>query len=160
VAFTVLPPRPFGEAYRHFDNHVQLQETGDHYTAKLSLISELPQEGTIVYAELFRHLQYYLPQYHTFLPPDLRRSSPGVVNSVVSVRNGNMEYGNDVEVQDLIPADTRRIVSYDLQPETILVDRALVEKRSKNGHSIEVITIPDDYSALWTLDGLLVEARE
>lgn len=160
VVFTVLPEYPLGETYRRFDNYESLEQRIYHYRAKLSLVNELPVEGTIVYAILYRHLQYYLPQYHTMFPPRPQRDNPDVVETTLSIQNGKAEYRHNVDVKGLVPPATRNIVFFDLPPEAIIADQSLVEKRSKNGQTIEVISIPSSYSALWTRDGLLVRAQE
>lgn len=160
VLFTLLSPRPFGERYRHFDNYAQLEQNLDFYRAKLALVRQVPEEGTIIYAQLFRHLQYYLPQYHTFAPPRLYPDNPNMVRSTLSIRDGRSEQWDDIDVKSLIPAGTKTIVFFDLPSEAILADRALVEKRTKDGQSIEIISVPDNYSTLWTPGGLLIQARD
>jgi hypothetical protein len=153
VVFIWLPQHPFGESYRRFDNRDCIVSIDDYYRTKLSLMSEVPVEGTIVYANAFRHLQYYLPQYHTFSPPDLRRSDPSVVRSILSIDNGMMEAWQEVDVTTIVPPETERIVLFDLPPEILLTDHAVVEKSEKE-YTIYVIPIPAGYWPLWTLEGL------
>jgi len=160
LVFTVLPPYPFGEAYRRFDNYARLEENLDYYRAKLSLVSEIPVEGTVVYADFYRHPQYYLPQYHVFSLPRFDPDGPSSVASIVAIHDGRIEGWRDVDVTTLIPPGTKRVVLFDLPPEIILGDQALVEKRSKNGYSIEIVSIPDAYRGLWTQRGLLIEAQK
>jgi hypothetical protein len=160
AVFTVLPEYPLGETYRRFDNYEGLEEKVKCYRAKLSLVNELPVEGTIVYAISFRHLQYYLPQYHTMLPPRPQRDNPDLLESTLSIQNGKVESRRNVDVKGLIPPATRHVVFFDLPPEAVSADQSLVEERSKDGQSIQIISIPASYSALWTRDGLLVRAQE
>ena len=158
--FTFLPQYPFGESYRRFDNRETVTSISDYYRTKLSLVSESPVEGTIVYANAFRHLQYYLPQYRSFSPPSLRRSDPSLVRSIISIDNGVMEAWEEVDVTTLVPPGTERIVFFDLPPEILLADHALVEEKSEGGHTICVIAVPAGYRPLWTPDGLSLKANE
>ncbi len=158
--FTILPQYPFGEHYRRFDNHETVDSIANYYQTRLSLVSEVPVEGTIVYANAFRHIQYYLPEYRTFSPPSLRRSDPTIVKSIVSIENGEMEVWNMRDVTTLIPPETERIVFFDLPPEILLADQALVEERSENGYTIQIISVPPNYKALWTLEGLSLNVHE
>ena len=158
--FAFLPQYPFGEFYRRFDNHESVTSISDYYRTKLSLMSQIPVEGTIVYANAFRHLQYYLPQYRTFSPPSLWRSDPTLVRSVISIDNGVMEAWEEVDVTTLVPSGTERIVFFDLPLEMLLVDRALVEEKSENEHTIYVVSVPTNHQSLWTLDGLSLKANE
>ncbi len=158
--FTLLPQYPFGESYRRFDNRETVVSISDYYRTQLSLMRQVPAEGTIVYAGAFRHLQYYLPQYRAFSPPRLKRSDPSVVKSIISIDNGVMEAWQGVDVTTLVPMGTERIVLFDLPPETLTVGWALVEKRSGNGHGIYIVNVPPGHSALWTLDGLSLESVE
>ena len=158
--FAFLPQYPFGEFYRRFDNHETAASISDYYRTKLSLMSEVPVEGTIVYANAFRHLQYYLPQYRTFSPPSLWRSDLTLVRSVISIDNGVMEAWEEVDVTTLVPSGTERIVFFDLPLEMLLVDRALVEEKSENEHTIYVVSVPTGHQSLWTLDGLSLKVNE
>ena len=160
VIFTVLPPYPFGEFYRRFDSYERVVGFADYYRTKLSLVSEIPVEGTVVYANDFRHLQYYLPQYRTFSPPSLHRNNPSIVRSIISIENGMAEAWNEVEVTTLVPPETERIVFFDLPSEMLSTDQVLVEERSENGYTIQVVSIPANYRALWTLEGLSLKAHE
>ena len=154
AAFTILPQQPFGKRYRYFDNRISITSTNAYHRAKLDLVSELPVEGTIVYANAFRHLQYYLPAYRAFSFPLLRRSDPSVVKSAVSLENGNMETWTNIATTSLVPPDTERIVFLDLPLDLALVDHALVQEREKNGQTIYIISLPPGQQAQWTLDGL------
>lgn len=157
--FTILPQYPFGEHYRRFDNYDSILSLDRYYRAKLFLVSQVPVGGTVVYANAFRHLQYYLPQYRTFSPPSLRRSDPNVAKSIVSVERGAMQVWNDVNVATLVPAGTERIVLFDL-PGVIQAEPALVEEHSKDGCSIQILSVPAHYRVLWTLEGLSLQAHE
>jgi len=139
--FTILPQYPFGEHYRRFDNHETVDSIADYYRVKLSLVSEVPE-------------------YRTFSPPSLRRSDPTIVKSIVSIENGEMEVWNMRDVTTLIPPETERIVFFDLPPEILLADQALVEERSENGYTIQIISVPPNYKALWTLEGLSLNVHE
>lgn len=158
--FAFLPQYPFGEHYRRFDNHESVASITDYYRIKLSLMSQVPVEGTIVYANAFRYLQYYLPQYRTFSLPSLRRSDPSLVRSIVSVDNGVMETWEEVDVTALVPPGTERIVLFDLPPEILLTDQALIEARSDNGYVIYIVSLGADHRPLWTLDGLSLSTAE
>jgi len=161
--FTVLPQYPLGESYRRFDNHESVVRIADCYRNRLSLVGEIPVEGTIIYANDFRHLQYYLPQYRTFSPPSLRSGNPSIVRSIISIENGLVETWNEVDVTTLVPPGTERIVFFDLPSDMLFADQALVEERSglsPSGCTIQVVSIPENYRALWTPKGLLVEANE
>ena len=158
--FTVLPQYPFGSAYRRFDNHESVAAIADYYQSKLALLEQVPVKGTIVYANAFRHLQYYTPQYRAFSAPALLRSDPGLVKSVVSLQDGVMENWTGVDVTTLVSPETVRIVFFDLPLEILLADPALVQEYSKNGHTIQVISIPANATALWTQEGLAINAAE
>jgi hypothetical protein len=163
VIFTVLPQYPLGEFYRRFDNYERVVGIGDYYRSKLSLVSEIPAEETIVYANDFRHLQYYLPQYRTFSPPSLLSSNPNTVELIISIENGMAEAWKEADVTTLVPPETERIVFFDLPSDMLFADQALVGERSglsPSGCTIQVVSIPENYRALWTPKGLLVEANE
>ncbi len=154
AVFTLFPLYPFGENYRRFDSYEKVLVTDEYYRARLALVADLPVDGTIVYANAFRHLQYYLPAYRVFSFPLLRRSDPSVVKSVVSVENGQMESWSYVETAGLIPAATERILFFDLPSSLALVDSALIETRAQDGQTIVVISVPPNCTAQWTLEGL------
>ena len=158
--FTILPQYPFGDSYRRFDNYESVISVAGYYHTKLALLEQVPVEGTIVYANAFRHLQYYMPQYRVFSVPALFRSDPSLVKSVVSIQDGMIENWSRVDVTALVPSKTKRIVIFDLPPEILLADPALVEEKSQNGHSIKIISIPAHATALWTSEGLSVHAVE
>lgn len=158
--FTFLPQYPFGDAYRRFDNHESVTSIADYYHTKLALTQEIPVEGTIVYANAFRHLQYYLPQYRAFSAPSLQRSDPRVVKRVVSIQNGAMETWTDRDAAAIVPPDTRRIIFFDLPPEILLADPSLVETKSRGSHSIRVASVPADAQVLWTQEGLTINIHE
>jgi len=162
LIFTVLPYHPLGETYRQFYNYAKLQHNVDYFRAKLSLVSELPAENTIVYANLFRHLQYYLPEYRTFSLPRLRRDSPDTVRHIISIQEGESEVWSDVKVSALISPETERIVFFDLPLDRVLADtdsELMIEERSKDGHSIQIVSLPEGHVPLWTQDGLLITAE-
>ena len=158
--FTFLPQYPFGDSYRRFDNHESVTSVAEYYQTKLSLVREIPAEGTVIYANAFRHLQYYMPQYRAFSPPSLYRSDPGIVKSIISVENGSQETWNKIDVTTLVPPETERIVFFDLPPEILLVDSSWIKERTANGYSIQVISIPTTASALWTREGLTIDTHE
>jgi hypothetical protein len=156
VVFAVLPVHPFGEGYRRFTNYAELEQTTEALQARLSLTAEVPAENTIVYANDFRHLQYYLPEYHTFSPPRLRSSTPDVVRSILSIQGGHVEKWSDVSVDTLIPRETERIVWFDLPVDQLYAPPELVEERSKQGHTIQVVSLSKGAIPLWTQEGLLI----
>ncbi len=158
VVFTSFSSHPLGECYRYFDSYASIVSSDEYYQAKLALVDDLPLEGTLVYANAFRHLQYYLPAYHTFSYPILRRSDPSTVKAVVSIENGLMENWTGVETATLVPPDTERIVFFDLPLE--LVDATQIEERAQNGYTIYVIAVPSNHEAQWTSEGLSVSAYE
>ena len=156
VVFTVLPSRPWGEAYRRFDNRQRLEQITEDYATKLALLNETPVEGTVVYASDFRHPQYYAPQYRIFSPPSWYQGKSAPVKGVVSIEQGKLESWRDVDADTLVPPNTRQIVLFDLPVETIVGDRSLVEEKMRNGHTIQVISLSPDRHAVWTPKGLLL----
>jgi hypothetical protein len=159
VVFTLLPQRPFGPAYRQFANYQAIKGDTKIIENELSLVSAMPVEGTIVYTSDIRHLQYYLPQYHTFSQPTLDQGDPQVVRSILFINNGALQKWERVATAELVPPDTKRIVLIDLPTLTISAPPALVEEESKNGVAIQVLSIPPDYAALWTPEGLSLIVR-
>ena len=157
LLFTILPQYPFGESYRRFDSYKTIIAITEYYQAKLSLMRDVPVERTIVYANAFRHLQYYLPQFHTFSAPSLYRSNPEIARSIVSIENGQVENWTEVDVNTLVSPETERIVWFDLPPEALFVDPALVEERAEFDYSIYIVSLPPHYTARWTLEGLVIE---
>jgi len=131
---------PVREKRRH--HYARLKQNVDYYRVKLSLVSEFPAEGTIVYADLFRHPQYYLPQYHVFSLPRFESDNADATASIVSIQYGQIEGWRNVDVRALIPPGTKRIILFDLPPELIIADQSLMETRSKDEYSIYVISIP------------------
>ncbi|MCP4536089.1 MAG: glycosyltransferase family 39 protein [Chloroflexi bacterium] len=158
VVFTSFSSHPLGERYRYFDSYESIVSSDEYYRGKLALLSDLPVEGTIVYANAFRHLQYYLPAYRTFSYPSLRRSDPSTVKAVVSIENGLMENWAGIETAMLVPPDTERIVFFDLP--LGLVDATQIEERAQSGYAIYVISVPLDHEARWTSKGLSVSVYE
>jgi hypothetical protein len=156
VLFCLLPQRPFGDAYRSFSNYASIAQQDAFQAAKLSLVQEVPVEGTIVYANSFRVLQYYLPQYRTFSPPSLYRSDPTRVKAIVSIQDGLLENWSGIPVTTLIPPGTKRIVLYDLPPEALVADPSLVEEREEDGYAIRIVSVPAAANVLWTLEGLQI----
>ena len=59
AVFTLFPSHPFGEDYRYFDSYESVVATDVYYRARLTLVADLPTDGTIVYGNAFRHFQYY-----------------------------------------------------------------------------------------------------
>jgi len=158
--FTAASQYPLGTSFRRFDTRQTIAWIDEYYGTKLRLMREIPTEGTIVYAEAFRHLQYYLPQYRTFSLPSLRRSNPEIVRSIVSIERGASENWTEMNVNDLLPPGTQRIVLFDLPPELLLAKPTLVKEHSKNGHTIRVVSLPANYEALWTPEGLWIGVNE
>ena len=158
VVFILFPSHPFGENYRRFDSYESVITTNTYYRARLTLVADLPTDGTIVYGNAFRHLQYYLPAYHAFSFPILRRSDPTMVKSAMSIENGRTESWSNIETADLIPTDTERIVFFDLPPELALVDPDLIETRARDGQIITIISVPPNCVAQWTRDGLTLQS--
>jgi hypothetical protein len=159
AVFTLLPQRPFGPAYRQFANYQAIKGDTEKVGDKLSLVGAVPVEGTIVYSGDIRHLQYYLPQYRTFSQPSLDQNNPQIVQSLLFVKNGALESWKGVPVTAAVPPDTERMVFVDLPGQVILAPPALVEERSKNGATIQVLSIPPGYVALWTPAGLSLTPR-
>ncbi len=154
ASFITLPRYPLGERYREFDNYQRLVAIDAYYDAKLALLQEIPPEGTIVFANDFRHLQYYLPTYRTYSYPTLYRSDPSLVKLVISVENGQIEPWSGIHTQTLIPETTRRVVLFDLPRELANVEPAALAARSRAGQSIFIITVDEGATALWTETGL------
>lgn len=154
VVFSVLPVRPFGKAYRTFDNNASLRESTQYYEAKLSLIKEIPVEGTIIYAQDFRHPQYYLPQYQTYSYPTFQKENPEIVRQVLTMQNRETNTWRNVNNSVLAPAGTKRIVFFDL-PKWLTIDNEIeLEERSIGGYSIQLLSIPAEKQVVWTADGL------
>ena len=164
TVFATLPARPFGIYYRSFDNYAALRVATDCLQTRFALVDTVPVEHTVLYANDFRLLQYYRPQYRIFSLPNLRRSDPRVVKSIVAIADGKMETLENVDTATIIPADVERILLFDLPPEEILVNAAdaevKVEVRGEDECAISVITVPTDSIPLWTLEGLTLEAWE
>ena len=156
--FILLPERPFS-AYRRFNNFHALVDQVEGYRHKLELLNEVPADGTIVYAQDFRHIQYYLPQYRTFTLPRLSRSNPSVVKFIVSIDNGALEGWSKVSLNSLIPVETERIVFFDLPAEDLLAEQSPVREVSSGAYSLEILDIPAGHTAQWTPDGLTIIAR-
>ena len=160
VIFTSFPSYPLGERYRYFDSYESIVSSDEYYRTKLDLVNDFPVEGTIVYANAFRHLQYYLPAYRAFSYPSLRRSDPSTVKAVVSIENGSLENWSGIKTTMLVPPDTERIVFFDLPLDLALADAALIKDRAQDKYTIYVISVPPNHEAQWTLEGLRVTAYE
>jgi len=161
VQFIVLPHYPLGENYRGFDSYRYLSSLEMHFKTRFDLLDDIPSEGTVVFANDYRHLQYYRPNYRVFSYPYLYRSDPSLIKLVISVQRGKMEVLSNLESQALISDSVQHIVLFDLPQELARVDSDLIMKRSKGEHSIYVIAVPEQTTAFWTEDGLeLVKNRE
>jgi uncharacterized membrane protein len=159
VLFAGLPERPLGQLYRRFDNRQSLVMAVSYFQTKLFIVSQVPPSGTIVYASEFRHLQYFLPQYRTFTPPDLVSGDPNRVKRMNSIENGVLTYLNGAEVSTVIPLSTQRIVFFDLPRDMLLVDQKLIQDRRDGDYVIHVVEIPEGYRTGWTTKGLSIEGR-
>lgn len=158
--FTILPEAPFQSAYRRFENYAQIQRTSDRYRTKLALVREFPSTGTLVYADSFRPMQYYLPQYRTSTYPRFEKDAPGVVRLVVSVENGKMQTFRNVRASSLVTPGIERIILFDKPGALIIDSRLFVEERSVDGYGIEVVFIPENSPVQWMQDGEALILRE
>ncbi len=156
--FILLPERPFS-AYRKFNNFHALVDEVEGYRHKLALLNDVPVDKTIVYAHNFRHIQYYSPQYRTFTLPSLSRSNPSVAKFIVSIDNGDLEGWSKVSLNSLIPAETERIVFFDVSSEALFAEQLPVREELSDGYSLEILDIPAEHTAQWTPDGLTIISR-
>lgn len=154
VGFILFPHYPLGERYRGFDNYRYLVSIDTHFKTRFRLLDEVSPNGTIVFANNFRHLQYYRPNYRVFSYPYLYRNDPSLIKLVISVQQGEMEAWSDLKSQALIPDGVQRIVFFDLPRDLAKIDSGLIREHSRNGHSIYVITVPEQRTAFWTENGL------
>lgn len=154
LVFAVLPKAPFGGAYRTFDNYDSLAGATRAYQTRLDLVRNIPVDGTIIYTNDFRHLQYYLPQYHTFSYPRFSKDNPDVIEQVISIEAGKMQAWRNVDPSSLAPKGTRRIVFFEPASKLQLDNRLVVELRSSGEYAIQVVTIPDSHQVYWTPQGL------
>jgi hypothetical protein len=153
--FIFLPQRPFGQTYRRFENRQLLTNTMQYYQSKITLLTTFSPDGTIVYANDFRHLQYYLPQYLTFSVPILNKNNPNTLK-IISIKDGESRW-QQRDTANAVPPGTERIVLFDLPPELLLVDPTSAEEISLTEFSIFVLPIPPDAQAIWTPKGLTLE---
>lgn len=161
VQFAVLPHYPLGESYRGFDNYRYLSSLDRHFNTRFDLLDGIPSEGTVVFANDYRHLQYYRPNYRVFSYPYLYQSDPSLIKLVMSVQSGKLKILSNLKSQTLISDSVQRIVLFDLPRELAKMDSDLVMERSKGEHSIYVIAVPEQTTAFWTEDGLeLIENGE
>jgi hypothetical protein len=65
-----------------------------------------------------------------------------------------MEAWSDLKSQALIPDGVQRIVFFDLPRDLAKIDSGLIREHSRDGHSIYVITVPEQRTAFWTENGL------
>jgi len=156
LIFAVLPTHPFGEQYRRYINYAELRHTTETFQTKLSLVADLPAEHTIAYAHNFRYLQYYLPAYHTFSLPQLDNTNSKTIRSIMSIQAGIVEEWADIHMNTLIPSGTERIIWFDLPTDRLNAPSEWIEEKTSQGHTIQVVSIPEGAIALWTPDGLLI----
>lgn len=154
VVFAWLPAAPFGASYRHFDNYADLQDSVAYYRTKLSLVSQLPAQSTVVVTDDFRAVQYYLPDYHVLTIPHFQTDNGEVVKSVISIQYGNAQSWKGIEGVSLIPKGTRYVVLFDAGARLDLSEPLIVEDQSGEGYGIGVIAIPAGRQVSWTSRGL------
>lgn len=154
LVFAVLPERPFGRAYRTFDNYASLQESVSYYREKLALVEQIPVQGTVVVAGDFRHMQYYLPEYHTLSMPEFSPKDPQTVSLLLSIEGGRWSGRRDFPASEIIPPGTQRVVFFD-RPRGLEIDERLAaQEKSMGGVSIWVIELSPGMQIHWSPDGL------
>jgi hypothetical protein len=154
LVFTVVPMAPLGKSFRQFANYANIRKSTDSYQKMLSLVSEVPANSTVVFAEDFRILQFYLPQYHIFSFPDFRSEDPEVVKAVVSIKNGEWHVLKDIDAALLIPPGTQRIILAEPPKGFQMDNRLSFEEISKDNYAIQIISISPDQQLNWTAEGI------
>jgi hypothetical protein len=154
LVFTRLPEAPFGSLYREFDNLARLRASEESYRSRLAMVREFPADGTVVYTDNYRLMQYYLPEYRTFTYPRFQKQRPDRVQLVVSVQNGKTETWKDTDPAALLPAGTIRVVFFE-RPEGM--DLPIVEERILNGYRIRVLQLSPGQALHWTANGLVLD---
>ncbi len=156
--FAFLPQQPFGEAWRRYDNAETIRWKEAYYRNRIEAVSRLPAEGTLVYAVEFRHLQTYLPQYHTFSPPIFDPQGSGRAVAIVEIREGEQIVHRDPALETLIPPETRRILLFDLPAEALHAPPAWVSSLPvSDAPPLVLLTLPQNARPRWQADGIWVE---
>lgn len=156
VSFAILPEYALGKNYRKFDNWNTIQNKVNSYQAKLNLISRYPAEESVVYAVEFRHVQYKLPQYHTFSIPVFDPDKPQRVLSVISIEQGKLDYWSDVDASRLIPPGTRYLIFFDLPLEEIKTSALEIKTIEQGEASIHVVEVPTGKMLYWNTSDLSI----
>ncbi len=156
--FAFLPQQPFGEAWRRYDNAETIRWKEAYYRNRIEAVSRLPVEGTLVYAVEFRHLQTYLPQYHTFSPPIFDPQGSGRAVAIIEIREGKQILHRNPALETLIPPETRRILLFDLPAEALHAPPAWVSSLPvPDAPPLALLTLPQNARARWRADGIWAE---
>ncbi|RMF50467.1 MAG: DUF2723 domain-containing protein [Anaerolineae bacterium] len=155
VLFAFLPQEPFGPAWQRYDNARTIHWKAAYYQNRLHLAASLPPQGTLVYAVEFRHMQVYLPQYHTFSPPIFDPQGSGQVVSIIEIRDGEQYVHRMPNLDTLIPPDTRRILLFDLPAEVIHAPPDWIQSLPvPDAAPMTLLTLPPGAQAIWQTDGI------
>ncbi len=155
--FSLLPERPLGEGFHRLYNWDLLKRTAASYQNKISLIRSFPVDQTVVFAYEFRLPQYYLPQYTTFSNPSFKRDEPDTVDSVHVVEMGQVRDISNVRFDELLPANTRTIIFYDLPLFDIEFHDVNFKRLSKQSDEILVVDLTNGQHIQWTSSGMSVQ---
>ena len=153
--FTALPPDIL--PYREVQNATKIKQVDRQIAAMLALVAELPPEESIVFADSFRHLQYYLPEYLACSLPVMTPRKPETIYKVVCTRDGKTQTRSNFPAADLIPEGRRYIVFLDIPPGDLPASAPWMQVRSRDAASIWLVERPANRQAIWTLDGVILQ---
>jgi hypothetical protein len=161
MTFTIFPIYPLGNGYRYFENWNSIKFQIARYKDRISLVKQLPVDGTLIYAIDIRHLQYYLPEYKALSFPQFQKNDSSQIASILLSQNGSLLQKGGLTMQELLPANIYRVVLFDISPLDTKADPALFAVHSQNGHNILVLNILPGECPDWTADGLtLIKCRK
>jgi hypothetical protein len=154
LVFTVFPPAPWQGQYRTFENFASLQRTAASYQERLALVESLPAAGTVVIADDFRHLQYYLPAYRSFNTPQFAKDDPQTLRRVVSLEDGKMFALRDMPAGSWLPPGIRRIAFFAYPSGLQLGEGLKLQEKWGANYSIFVVEAPPGEAFHWNGKGL------
>jgi 4-amino-4-deoxy-L-arabinose transferase-like glycosyltransferase len=155
ILFTALPPDIL--PHRNVQNAAKIRQVDRQIADMLELIAELPPDETLVFADSFRHMQYYLPEYLACSLPTTTTEKPGMIYKVVCTQDGRTETRGNFPASDLIPEGTRYIAFLDIPPEKLPASAPWVQVHSREDASIWLIERPENRQAVWTPDGVILQ---
>jgi hypothetical protein len=151
--FLFMPARPFGDAYRFFENRALLNDLVGNTLERVRLVhdhaAELPPQSTAIMAVQFRLPQFYLPEYSILSYPSFDPAHPEKILSLARAQGGRIDFFGNLKPQAVLPPGTDRLILFDLLPKEMGADPALTTRLERNHHFFYLVQAPPGQILIW-----------